>query len=178
MIRDTVKFVLIILLIVIPVRVFVAQPFIVNGASMDPTFDHGEYLIVDQITYRFKEPQRGDVIVFRYPNDQKQFFIKRVVGLPGEEIEITNSSVVIYNKKHPEGKTLEESYVENIATHQRPQKTELEEREYFVLGDNRQESSDSRAWGILKRDLIVGRPLVRLLPPDSISFLPGVEKEN
>ncbi|MGM0629337.1 MAG: signal peptidase I [Patescibacteria group bacterium] len=178
MIRDTVKFVLIILLIVIPVRVFVAQPFIVNGASMDPTFEHGQYLIVDQLTYRFKEPQRGDVIVFRYPNDHKQFFIKRVIGLPGEEIEITNSSVVIYNEKYPDGKTLKEPYVENITTHQRPQKTELERQEYFVLGDNRPKSSDSRSWGTLKKDLIVGRPLLRLLPPSSISFLPGSEERQ
>ena len=178
MIRDTIKFVLIILLIVIPIRVFIAQPFIVNGASMDPTFGHGEYLIVDQLSYRFREPERGDVVVFKYPNDTRQFFIKRVVGLPGEKVEILRSSVIVYNEKHPGGMALEESYVENPATRQREQIFELNGSEYFVLGDNRLESSDSRSWGALERDLIVGRPLFRLLPPSSASFLPGVFREN
>lgn len=178
MIRDTIKFVLIILLIVIPVRVFVAQPFIVNGASMDPTFEHGEYLIVDQLSYRFKEPKRGDVIVFKYPNDQRQFFIKRVVGLPGEKIEISRTSVTIYNNSFPNGKILEEPYIERVTNRQREQTFQLNETEYFVLGDNRLESSDSRSWGALERSLIVGRPLMRLLPPSSISFLPGISRED
>jgi len=180
MIRDTVKFVLIILLIVIPVRVFVAQPFIVNGASMDPTFGHGEYLIVDQISYRFNEPERGDVIVFKYPNDQRQFFIKRVIGLPGETIKITNTSVIIYNDNYPEGKELEEPYLKNkpIRYGRHELETTLDSSEYFVLGDNRSESSDSRTWGSLKRHLIVGRPLVRLLPPSSVSLFPGLHSED
>ena len=178
MIRDTIKFVLIILLIVIPIRVFVAQPFIVNGASMDPTFEHGQYLIVDQVSYNFKKPERGDVIVFRYPNDHRQFFIKRVIGLPGEKIEITKSSVIIYNENFPEGRSLEEPYIENTVTRQRRQEFELSDSEYFVMGDNRPESSDSRSWGALKEDLIVGRPLVRLLPPSSVSLFPGVSEKD
>lgn len=176
MIRDTVKFVLIILLIVIPVRVFIAQPFIVNGASMDPTFKHGDYLIVDQISYRFNEPERGDVIVFRYPNDTKQFFIKRVIGLPGETIKITDSSVIIYNESYPQGLTLDEPYIKNETTHQNGsiETKNLKVSEYFVLGDNRLRSSDSRSWGTLKRNLIIGRPLIRLLPPSSLSLFPGL----
>lgn len=176
MIRDTVKFVLIILLVVIPIRVFVAQPFIVNGASMDPTFEHGEYLIVDQISYRFSEPERGDVIVFRYPNDTRQFFIKRVIGLPGETVKITDSSIIIYNESYPKGLTLEEPYIKNETSHQSEniQTTNLKNSEYFVLGDNRLQSSDSRSWGTLKRNLIIGRPLIRLLPPSSVSLFPGL----
>ncbi len=180
MIRDTVKFVLIILLIVIPVRVYVAQPFIVNGASMDPTFEHGEYLIVDQISYRFNEPDRGDVVVFKYPNDQRQYFIKRIIGLPGETIKITNSSIVIYNDENPEGKELDEPYLKNRSVRYSVNglETTLGSSEYFVLGDNRMESSDSRSWGSLKRNLIIGRPLMRLLPPSSISFFPGIHKND
>lgn len=176
MIRDTVKFVLIILLVVIPIRVFIAQPFIVNGASMDPTFEHGQYLIVDQVTYRFNEPERGDVVVFRYPNDTRQFFIKRVIGLPGETVKITDDSIIIYNDNHPEGLTLKEPYIKNKTSHQNgnTQTTELKNSEYFVLGDNRLQSSDSRSWGTLKGNLIIGRPLIRLLPPSSISFFPGL----
>ncbi len=173
MIRDTIKFVLIILLIVIPIRVFVAQPFIVNGASMDPTFAHGEYLIVDQVTYRFNQPERGDVVVFRYPNDPRQFFIKRVIGLPGETVELTNASVVIYNDDNPEGVTLKEPYLEEKLPSRNIQEVALSDSEYFVLGDNRRESSDSRSWGPLDRDLVIGRPLVRLLPPSTMSVFPG-----
>ncbi|MFP4617139.1 MAG: signal peptidase I, partial [Candidatus Paceibacterota bacterium] len=175
MIRDTIKFVLLILLVVIPVRVFIAQPFIVNGASMDPTFEHGQYLIVDQISYRLEEPKRGDVIVFKYPNDQRQYFIKRVVALPGETIEINDDEVVVYNEKNPEGKVLNEPYLpgEKQISLQSIKKTELSDSEYFVMGDNRRESSDSRSWGPLNEELIIGRPLVRLLPPSSLSFLPG-----
>jgi signal peptidase I len=143
---------------------------------MDPTFEHGQYLIVDQVTYRFNEPKRGDVIVFRYPNDTRQFFIKRVIGLPGETIKITDNSIIIYNESHPKGLTLKEPYIKNKTSHQNGgiQTTELKNSEYFVLGDNRLQSSDSRSWGTLKRNLIIGRPLIRLLPPSSLSFFPGL----
>ena len=174
MIRDTFKFVLIILLIVVPVRIFIAQPFIVNGASMDPTFEHGEYLIVDQISYRFNKPERGDVIVFKYPNDTRQFFIKRVIGLPGERIKIDGTKVTIFNEEYPDGKVLDEPYIKSNSRHGSKPDVILSNSEYYVLGDNRLESSDSRSWGPLRKELIIGRPLVRLLPPGSISFLPGV----
>ena len=174
MIRDTFKFVLIILLIVVPVRIFIAQPFIVNGASMDPTFEHGEYLIVDQVSYRFNKPERGDVIVFKYPNDTRQFFIKRVVGLPGERIKIDGTEVTIFNETFPEGTVLDEPYIKSKSRHGSKPDITLSNSEYYVLGDNRLESSDSRSWGPLRKELIIGRPLIRLLPPSSASFLPGV----
>ena len=174
MIRDTIKFVLIILLIVIPIRIYVAQPFIVNGASMDPTFRSGEYLIVDQLSYRFDEPKRGDVVVFKYPNDIRQYFIKRIIALPKETIILEDNNIVIYNEEHPEGIILEEPYINIEYFGQNHQQTKLSDSEYFVLGDNRAESSDSRSWGPLKRKLIIGRPLLRLLPPQSFKFMPGV----
>ncbi len=170
--KELVKFTLIAFLIVVPFRVFVAQPFIVNGASMEPTFHPGEYLIVDQLSYRFfTKPKRGEVIIFKYPQDTSKFFIKRVVGLPGETIEIGNENIKIYNEDFPEGFFLEEDYLslrkkDNI-------KVELGDDEFFVMGDNRPQSSDSRIWGPLKEDLVVGRPLVRLFPIGRIDFFPG-----
>lgn len=169
---DIVRFTIVAMLIVLPIRIFIAQPFIVAGASMSPTFENGQYLIVDQLTYRFDEPARGDVVIFRYPRDPSKFFIKRIVALPGETIRIEGSTVTIINAAHPDGFALEEAYVSSIK--HEPEATHvLAEHEYFVLGDNRSASSDSRTWGTLSRDLIVGRALVRLLPVTEASILPG-----
>ncbi|XKT74169.1 MAG: signal peptidase I [Patescibacteria group bacterium UBA2163] len=171
---DLVKFALIALLVVIPIRFFIAQPFIVRGASMEPTFSSGEYLIVDQVSYRFNEPARGDVIILRYPKDNSVFFIKRVIGLPGETVEIVGNRIRI----HREGietppRVLDEHYLELDQLQDEYGAYTLSEDEYFVLGDNRQKSSDSRTWGVLKRDEIVGRAYMRLLPPSRLEILPG-----
>ena len=156
------------LLIVIPFRLYVAQPFIVDGASMDPTFKNGEYLIVDELSYNFKDPERGSVLVFKYPKDTKKYFIKRIIGLPGESISIANGRVTIKNNENPEGFVLEEDYVklekfENFSY-------QLESHEYFVMGDNRASSSDSRIWGPVPEDNIIGRPIIRVLP---LAIFPG-----
>lgn len=168
---EVVKFALIALLIVVPIRVFVAQPFIVNGASMDPTFATGQYLIVDQISNRFEDPDRGSIVVFKYPRDPSKFFIKRVIGLPEETVRITDGVVRIINEDSPDGFVLEEPYV----THTKEENMEitLKDGEYFVLGDNRAGSSDSRIWGPLDEDLITGRALIRLLPFNKIEVFPG-----
>lgn len=169
---EIVKFSIIAILIVIPIRMFIAQPFIVSGASMDDTFHSGEYLIVDQVSYYFTAPARGDVVIFRYPRDPSKFFIKRVIGLPGDTITIENAQVTITNTTHPDGFTLDEPYIKSMAP--APKFTEtLGDREYFVMGDNRDQSSDSRSWGVLQEDRIIGRALVRLFPPQEISFFPG-----
>lgn len=165
-------FTILALLIVIPIRFFIAQPFIVQGASMENTFSSGQYLIVDQLSYRFEEPQRGEVIIFRYPHDPSKFFIKRIIGLPGDTITIEDSHVMINNTEHPEGYTLSESYIRSMKP--QPLITEtLGEGEYFVMGDNRDASSDSRAWGVLQREKIIGRAFVRLYPFDKIDVFPG-----
>lgn len=170
--KELIKFTLIAFLIVVPFRIFIAQPFIVNGASMEPTFHPGEYLIVDQLTYKaFSQPKRGEVIIFRYPQDTTKFFIKRVVGLPGETIEIRGGNIRISNSDFPEGFLLDEDYLS--FKKQDNLKTELKSDEYFVMGDNRPQSSDSRIWGPLKEELIIGRPLVRLFPVNRLQFLPG-----
>lgn len=131
------KVVIISLAIIIPIRYFLFQPFFVKGASMEPSFEDNEYLIIDEISYRFQEPGRGDVIVFKYPKDPSQFYIKRIIALPGETIKIENGKIIIYNSENPAGFELNEPYLseENKFT-SGSIKTELDENDYFVLGDN------------------------------------------
>ncbi|MEK7538229.1 MAG: signal peptidase I [Patescibacteria group bacterium] len=174
---ETFRFVLIALAIVVPVRMFVAQPFFVSGASMDPTFADHQYLIVDEISYRFTEPARGEVVIFKYPQNPSQYFIKRIIGLPGETVLITGAGqVTIKSKDAKITTTLNEPYVafpksDNI-------ERTLGANEYFVMGDNRAGSFDSRLWGPLERDLIVGKALVRLFPFSTAELLPGQFKQT
>jgi signal peptidase I len=165
------RFVTIAVIIVIPIRLFVAQPFIVSGSSMFPTFEDKNYLIVDEISYKFNEPDRNDVIIFRYPKDPKKYFIKRIIGLPNETVDVEDGTITITSTEHESGLVLEEPYVEKQAdgeTH-----FELKDDEYFVMGDNRNASSDSRYWGALPRENIVGRAWLRLWPLNHIDFFPG-----
>lgn len=171
---EIVKFAVLALIIVIPFRMFIAQPFIVQGASMYPTFETGQYLIIDQVSYRFEKPQRGDVVVFRFPNDPSKYFIKRVVGLPGETVQVDTEQVTVKDPRTGDMHILSEPYLpEDIDSGDRPLTLTLEGDEYFVMGDNRPQSSDSRVWGPVPADNIVGKAFVRLLPPDSIGVYPG-----
>jgi signal peptidase I len=155
------------LAIIIPVRYFLVQPFYVKGASMEPSFWDHEYLIIDELSYRFKQPQRGDIVVFRYPADPKQFFIKRIIGLPGETVEVAGGQIKIYNDKHPNGSVLDEKmYLDQDYTAMTRTAT-LKNDEYFVLGDNRIASLDSRLFGPIKRELIVGKVWLRGWPLDN-----------
>ena len=158
--------------IVIPIRYFLIQPFYVQGASMEPTFHTHEYLIVDEISYRFQEPERGDVTVFRYPRNPQEYFIKRVIGMPGETVEIKDGKVYIYNDSHPDGVVLQEDYLApHTETHGLAKgKVELEDNEYFVLGDNRNSSKDSRNFGPVKESFIVGQVLLRGWPFHKAGF--------
>lgn len=144
---EFIKFVFISVVIVVLFRTFVAQPFIVNGASMQPTFENGDYLIVDELTYRLREPKKGEVVVFRFPLEPSKFFIKRIIGIPGEKVDINGKEVTLNND------------------------------EYFVMGDNRAKSFDSRRWGALKKDLLVGRAFLRLWPFNNIEIMPGMDEE-
>lgn len=168
---DILRFTLLSLLVVIPFRMFIAQPFIVSGLSMDPTFKNGDYLIVDQITPRLNGLERGNVIVFRYPLNESRSFIKRVIGLPGETLEIEEGIVTIKNSEHPEGFTLDEPYV--LYQRNFTATLTLKDTEYFVMGDNRDGSLDSRIWGPLERRFIIGRPLFQLFPIADFGFAPG-----
>jgi len=171
--KEIVKFTFITLIIVIPFRLYVAQPFIVSGASMDPTFADGEYLIVDQISKRLEAPGRESVIIFRYPKDTSKFFIKRIIGLPGETVKINDGVITILNEEYPEGLILNEPYVARQNMKSEDFTIVLGDSEYFVLGDNRLGSFDSRSWGPVPENLIVGRPIVRLLPMTRLNFSPG-----
>lgn len=163
------------LVIVLPIRYFIAQPFFVKGASMEPSFEDGDYLIIDEISYRFKKPVRGEVIVFRFPEDPKQYFIKRVVALPGETVEIKNNRVTVFNEESPAGFVIDESgYLASAQITEGNLKIKLKEDEYFVLGDNRLHSSDSRSWGALERRLIIGKTFIRVWPFDKAKYFTPV----
>ncbi len=175
-IKDVIKYALIALVIVIPFRMYIAQPFYVSGASMSPTFETGQYLIIDQLHYQFNEPERGDVIVFKYPRDPSKFFIKRVIGLPGEIVEVRGKEIVIKDKEHNERFRLNEPYIAEENFRLDYITTTLGEDEYFVMGDNRKASSDSRVWGPVTRDLISGKAFLRLMPLTNIDVYPGKEE--
>lgn len=173
---EILRFSIIALLIVVPIRMFIAQPFIVSGASMQETFHNGEYLIVDQMSYHLHAPERGDVVIFRYPKDPSKYFIKRIIGVPGDTLTIEESTVTIVNEANPEGFDLNEPYIKSM----RPGvtiKEVLGDREYFVMGDNRDESSDSRVWGVLQEERIIGKAFLRLFPPQAFGVMPGAADE-
>ncbi len=146
----------------VPIRYFLFQPFFVRGQSMDPNFENGDYLIIDEISYRFRQPARGEVIVFKYPLDVSQRFIKRIIGLPGETVEIKDGKIAV--SKDGQEEVLDESeYLADSLTGG-DLKIILGEKEYFVLGDNRDFSYDSRKFGALPEEDIIGRVVLRAWP--------------
>jgi signal peptidase I len=171
LLKDLFTLALLIVVVVIPIRMFVVSPFVVDGESMHPTFENLDYLIVDELVYDFHAPQRGDVIVFRYPGDPSIFYIKRIIGLPGETVAI-NQGVVTITTAAGQTFTLSEPYVvDQDVTYTKT--VTLGTGQYFVMGDNRPNSSDSRVWGPLPRQNIIGRVDLRLLPVSRASFFPG-----
>lgn len=168
---EFIKFALIASIIVIPIRFFIAEPFLVRGESMDPTFKNNDYLIVEKIGARFEKIKRGDVVVFSSPVEKGRDLIKRIIGLPGEKIKILDSTVLITKTDNTE-LILNEPYIAfqsiNLKT-----ETVLKDNEYFVAGDNRPNSYDSRAWGPLPKENIIGRPIIRLYNFKSIGLWPG-----
>ncbi len=143
------------------VRTFLAQPFLVSGSSMEPTFNNGNYLLVDELTYHLRPPERGEVIVFRYPKDPSVYFIKRIIGLPGETVSINNGIVTVTDKEQKE--VLKEPYIADRGTFSDFTET-LGPHQYFVMGDNRNASFDSRSWGPVPASDIVGLVRLRLWP--------------
>lgn len=169
------------LVIIMPIRVFLFQPFFVQGASMEPNFKDGDYLIVNELGYKetnvgadglhlftvspFKDLQRDDVVVFKYPINPKQYFIKRIIGLPGEQVKISDGKITIFNAQNPDGIVLDEKkYLASDVVTASDQIRTLKDDEYFVLGDNRQFSHDSRAWGPVSKSHIIGKVLLRAWP--------------
>ncbi len=164
---EVIKVFIIASVIVLPIRYFLFQPFIVKGESMIPSFQSGDYLIVDEISYRFKNPERGDVVVFKYPKDKSQKFIKRIIGLPGETVEVKNGKIII--NKDQKNLVLDEKYLNNLPGTTGTLKLVLGANEYFVLGDNREFSYDSRVWGSVPGENIIGKVFLRVLPLSNLS---------
>ncbi len=178
---ELVQVVCLTLAIVIPIRLFLANPFKVQGASMEPAYFDHEYLIVDELTYRFDEPKRGEVVVFHPPTDQSKYYIKRVIGLPGETVELVNGIVKIYNQDHLNGWTLDEASYLDLADYSVQERASmtmppmtLKEDEYFLMGDNRRASYDSRFFGPVKRPALAGRAWLRGLPIQRWGILTNV----
>lgn len=161
---EVLKTIAIAAIVVFGIRMFLFQPFLVSGASMDPNISQNNYLIIDELTYRFRAPMRGEVIVFRYPGDASTFYIKRIMGLPGEQVDIAGGALFINGKKIDESE-----YLKGTGTSGTVHVT-LDSNHYFVMGDNRGNSYDSRAWGPLDKKYVVGRALFRLFPFNRISL--------
>lgn len=160
---ETIEVALVAIIAVFVIRTFLIQPFLVSGASMEPNFSSGDYLLIDELTYHFKEPERGDVVVFHYPENDSIFYIKRIIGLPGERISFKDGTVTIFNAEHPQGFALEEIYLSE-ELHTAGSEVVLRDGYYFVMGDNRSFSFDSRSWGPLNKSKIVGVVRLRLWP--------------
>ncbi|OHA47761.1 MAG: signal peptidase I [Candidatus Terrybacteria bacterium RIFCSPHIGHO2_01_FULL_48_17] len=164
---DSAKVIFVALAIILPIRLYVAQPFFVRGYSMEPMYSNGDYLIVDELSYHFRKPERGEIIVFRFPQDPSQFFIKRIIGLPGETVRAKDGHVVV-EQNGEQVAELSEGYIsDSLATGEFELSAGPDE--YIVLGDNRGASSDSRRWGTLAREAIVGRAFLRVWPPQHFS---------
>jgi signal peptidase I len=167
---ELVKIIIISLVIIIPIRYFLIQPFYVKGASMEPNFFDKEYLIIDEISYRFNAPKRGDIIVFRYPQDPQEYFIKRIIGLPGEKVQLKGGDVFVFNKENPDGVKLDEPYLPaNLKTYAlNEEAVTLSDSQFFVLGDNRNSSRDSRYFGPVNKSFFIGKVFFRGFPFDRV----------
>lgn len=152
------------------VRYYLFKPFYVKGASMEPNFYDHEYLIIDELSYRFHQPQRGDVVVFKYPNNLKEYFLKRIIGLPGERVKIAEGKVTVYNETFPEGIMIKEQYLSPDILTEGDRTFALKDNQYFVMGDNRDNSYDSRRFGPIDENLIVGRAWFRGFPFNRITL--------
>lgn len=167
---ETAKVVIISLAIILPIRFFVAQPFYVKGASMEPSFYDHEYLIIDELSYHFRDPHRGEVVVFRYPQNPDQFFIKRVIGLPNERVKVSEGSIEVYQNGSNEPMIIHEPYLDEAARTAGEIDILLKPDEYYVMGDNRSASFDSRSFGPLNRDFVVGKVIFRGWPVNRVSL--------
>lgn len=165
---EVIKVVVLAAITIVVVRSFLFKPFVVEGQSMEPNYYEREYLLIDELSYHLREPKRGEVVVLRAPVIQKEYYLKRVIGLPGEKIKIENNKVIIYNDEFPQGKVVEEKYLDEATTGSLS--VQLGPEEYFVMGDNRNESYDSRKFGAISKNSIVGRTWVRGYPFDRITM--------
>lgn len=184
---EIIKVIALAFIIIVPIRVFLFQPFFVQGASMEPNFEDGQYLIVNELGFKqtnvgtdsytlftvnpFREIKRQTVVVFRYPLDPSKYFIKRIIGLPNEKVQIKDNIVTIFNQENPDGLILDEkTYLSSTVKTNGDMVVSLGDDEYFVMGDNRMFSSDSRSWGAVPEKDIMGEVLIRAWPLDKASL--------
>ncbi len=180
---DVAETIVIAMAMFVVVYLFAFQPHQIKGDSMLPDFVDGEYLMTNKLVYYFREPQRGDVIVFKFPMNHQFDYIKRIIGLPGEELMLKDNHVVVFNDKYPDGLPLQENYLERGATTtgraflSENRRVRVPDDEYFVMGDNRERSSDSREWGFVPEDNIIGKSWIRYWPTSAMAFIPEQEYE-
>jgi len=156
------------------VHIFVAQPFVVSGNSMEPSFKAGDYLVIDELSYYLHPPRRGDLVIFRYPPDPSVFFIKRLIGMPGDVLTVgSDGTVTVIPQFSSNIERLSEPYMLTTAAPQATTTITLDKDEYFVLGDNRDVSFDSRVWGPVPGRYIIGRAIARLFPLSKVGLFPG-----
>lgn len=181
---ETAKVVLLSLVIILPIRYYLIQPFFVKGSSMVPNFHDKEYILVDKWTYRLGRPERGDVVIFKYPGNPKEYFIKRIIGLPGETVLAgNNNSVTVFNERYPNGFVVsEQGYLPatnptycGTNTTWCGVKVTLKAAEYFMMGDNREHSSDSRFFGPVDKSFFAGMAWLRLWPFNEVGFISRTE---
>lgn len=159
------------------VYVFLFMPHQVDGKSMEPNFHNGEYILTDKLSYRFNAPKRGDVVVFHSPQDERSDFIKRIIGVPGDTLKVEKGYVYLNDQR------LEENYINDPGgvLSGRFLREGLEVTvppdQYLVMGDNRDHSSDSREWGFVGIDGIVGRAFFRYWPVKAFGVVPTAEAE-
>jgi signal peptidase I len=162
--REIVETVLLTLLIFLAIRTLI-QNFRIEGVSMEPNLHDGQYLIINKLAYYLHPPERGDIVVFHYPRNPRRDFIKRAIGLPGEKVEVKGERIFINDEE------LEEPYALHTGNYVWGPQT-LAEDQYFVLGDNRNSSSDSHNWGTLSGDVIVGKAWISYWPPKYLGLVP------
>jgi len=172
---DIIEIGVIALAVFVLMYLFLFQPHQVRGNSMYPNFYDLEYLLTDKISYRFSQPERGEVVIFKAPRNEEYEYIKRVIGLPGEKIRIREGNVFINDKLINEAYLPSEFYTRGGSFSAEDQTIKIEEDKYFVLGDNRSHSSDSRDWGSVPRENIVGKAWFRYWPPEKIGIIGEVE---
>jgi len=171
---DLIKTGVVVFLIAFSIRHFLIQPFIVDGGSMLPTLIDDEYLLAEKLSYLMGEPKRGDIIIFKYPKNPTNNYIKRVIGLPGETVEIDDNKVTIRTHKDATGEILDETYLpsntQTLSPDQKKITLTLDDGEYFVMGDNREHSSDSREWGVMPEENIIARAWLTIKPLDKFGI--------
>ena len=170
---DFLETIVVALSVFVVIYLFIVQPHEVKGSSMEPTFQNNEYIITDKISYRFGKPNRGDVVIFKAPVNPDVDYIKRIIGLPGETVMVQSGRIYI------DGKMLNEPYLEDLTPIfpggfiKEGVVVSIPENHYFVMGDNRPHSSDSREFGPIEKKLIIGRAVFRYWPINNLGLIPG-----